>query len=199
MSRGFYVGFAAFVIAVSPTVLGLPASPIPDPEPPQDLPLTSLQAPCKLERRWFGTVPMLSWSIWLRCDAVELLVVHPWNLIGKVRVLSGEQALEFVRFFSSEGSYASLQMDGLLEVKSTNPWCPPLPAALGQGVTVEPEVESHEGDDDARYYVRRYVVSYDQNVYRITEAVRRDGFYTEIHRSLVLGELSKLGCLHEAP
>lgn len=161
--------------------------------------LSSLDPSCRLERRWFGTVPMLAWSIWLRCGSVDMLIVHPWNLISKVRIGSADQALEFVRLFSSEDNFALVQLGGLLEVGEVNTWCPTLRATLGPKRSVLPKVEAHEGSDDARYYVTRLVVAYDQKVYEITETVRRDGFYNELKRATVMRDIRKLGCLHDSP
>jgi hypothetical protein len=128
------------------------------------LSLSSLDSSCRLEKRWFGTVSMLAWSIWLKCGNVDMLVVHPWNLISKVRIESAYQALEFVRRFSSEDTFASVQLGGLLEVGEENGWCSSLRAALGPKRSVLPRVEAHEGSGDARYYITRVVVAYDQKV-----------------------------------
>jgi len=161
--------------------------------------LSSLNPSCKLEKRWVGTVPVLTWGIWLQCNGVDMLVVHPWNLISKVRIDSADEALEFVRFFSSEETFASVQLGGLLEVGKVNEWCPSLRAALDQTGSLLPKVEAHEGRGDARYYVTRVVVAYDQKVYEITETLRKDGFYSELRRVTILEDVRKLGCLHDAP
>jgi len=142
---------------------------------------------------------MLGWALWLRCGESDMLVVHPWNLISKVRISSGAQALEFVRLFSSEDTFASAQLDGMLEVGENNPWCVSLRKALGSLKELRPQVESHVSTEGSRFYITRLVVTYDQVVYRIRESVRDDGFYLEQERTPLLKDLGKLGCLHDAP
>lgn len=182
---------------------------------PEHLSLSSLRPACRLERQWIGSVFDLPWGVWLRCDEGEpTLVTHPRNLLGKVQIESTDQALEFVRFFTSPYRHEMFDLDGSLEITaSEDDWgqnilkllplkekfhAPRVTSRSGQGLCVGPA-----GDvspcDRTEYSIERIVVQYDNNVYEVLETVTEDGFYTLCSQRLILEDLSQFGLLHLPP
>ena len=145
-----------------------------------------------------------------------MLVTHPLNLIGKVTIRTSDQALEFLRLFSSGDTYAMFNLEGMLEIRpetAEEDWGQNVLKTIKLGRDYkEPSVEGHTqrvpclgeepdgGECDSKVFsIKRLVVLYDQNVYEITESVREDGFYTEVARTVVVEDIERFGLMHQGP
>lgn len=178
--------------------------------------LASLRSECSLGKEWVGSVYQLPWGAWLECGGESMLVTHPLNLLGKVNIRTPDQALEFVRLFSSGETYAMFDLEGMLEIRpetAKEDW--------GQNVMKmfkldkgyeKPSVEVHTQKvpclgEEARgeecsskvFSIKRLVVFYDQNIYQITESLREDGFYLEVDRKIVVEDIERFGLMHQGP
>jgi hypothetical protein len=143
-----------------------------------------------------------------------MLVTHPRNLLGKVRIRSKEEAIEFVRFFSSPYRHEMFDLDGLFEVTSSEEdWGQNIIKLTGLGDRFHPPdvtPRTHEGfcyDREGtfhectitEYSIRRLAAFYDNNLYAVHEVVTSDGFYTLNSKELLLDDLSRFGLLHLPP
>lgn len=186
------------------------------PEAPADtqassLPLSSLTPACTIEKRWVGFSFTLPWGAWLRCGGQPVLLTSPLNLLGKVKLDSSERALEFVRFFSTSESYALFALGGICEVRSgpaQEPWEKTLAPHLGKRFGLPRVTESsrrslcHAPDGSSvectmrEFEITRVVIMYDQNVYRVTETVSGDGYYSLDRKVLLLRDSRRFGVFH---
>lgn len=91
------------------------------------LPLGSLKAACTLEKRQLGTGPFFE-SVWLKCDAAPVLLVHPLNLVDKVAITSEDQALEFERLFDRQSYFMALGIaeHRPIDASASNGWRVPI-------------------------------------------------------------------------
>ncbi len=159
---------------------------------------------------------LLPWGAWLECGGRPVLLAHPWNLLGKVDIRTSEQALEYVRFFSSGETYQLFQLDGLIEIRpetSEDDWGQDLVQLLKLGTSFHPPKirETTETvscfDERGResrcerkvFFVNRIVLLFDQNVYEIEEAVRQDGFYSVPSKRLLIKDVERFGIIHQGP
>jgi hypothetical protein len=178
------------------------------------LKLKVLEAPCELKKRWVGSAFSLPYGAWLDCDGLPILIREPLNLLGHVNVRSPEAALEFVRFFTAPETYELFDLNGMVELRRDDAhWGGDIVEALGlQEVFFEPIVTEaarkgicidergrHSECKEKIFAIRRIVVTYDQNVYRVTEEVDQDGFYSLLSQEQLLEDVSKFGILHLGP
>jgi hypothetical protein len=183
---------AAFALWANAVATGIPT-------------LTTLQKGCAIEREWLGLVPALPAGLWLRCGESGVLLAHPRNLIGKVNIETAEEALEFVRYFSSPDTYAFFELGGMVELVSSRS----ARAAKGQRFNIVEHdlferhltsaVARFAGDlewtgegESARvcrrcrsFEITRSVIFPDQRVYEITETVFQNGFYSLAEKRLI--------------
>ncbi len=156
--------------------------------------LSSLISGCKIEKGLASRFPRM----WLVCEDVRMLVTHQLNLFGHVRVETTEQALEFVRLFTSKESYVSFntsvhwvevlpdKQDGIFALRKDEfqKFCP--------------QVEVKSWDDSPKeiqqFSITRCAVNVeDRGLYRIEEAVTRDGHYTLLSKELLFEKAEELG------
>lgn len=178
---------------------------------PTELPLSSLRASCSIWKRYFGLVPTMTWAPWLQCGDVAVVIRHPRNLIGLVSIESPEQALELVRFFSSRQSYDLFDLGGAVEIAPESEYggdnlakslgleisAPTVQAREVQGICLrEPAVATI--CPSIEYAIRRTVLKYDQNVYRVFETVSKIGLYSVLQEELVLEDVTRFGILHQS-
>jgi hypothetical protein len=213
--KSLALGLALLALACAPPAAGRPAV-RPDAGGWTELPLTSLQPPCRIWKRWVGSSMLLPWGAWLGCGGRPVLLTHPWNLLGKVDIRTSEQALEYVRFFSSGESYPLFQLEGLIEIRpetSEQDWGQDIVKTLKLGEAFHaPKVREISEDtscvdEQGRehpcrrkvFYVNRIVLLFDQNVYEIEEEVRQDGFYSVPSKRRLIEDVSRFGILHQGP
>ena len=162
--------------------------------------LSSLVESCRLDVDELGrSVPLgQDEGIWLTCDGVRFLVVRPENLLGKVRVRSASQALEFVRFFSSRTTFGALHTGGCVEI-ADGPQRASLYAAeprLFSKHLRPPRVESYGSLTSPEFVVVRSLVCPDQSVYEVTEQIGDDGMYFLTGKRRVLKSAKTVGVMH---
>jgi hypothetical protein len=165
-------------------------------------PLSSLVSGCAIEKAPLGPVVPVGRkdALWLTCQGVRLLIVHPDNLLTKVTIKTPEQALEFVRFFSSIPTFALLQGRGCVEITSQptgGMFYEVAPAEFKRRFKA-PESEAQGAADGGAdgFIVSRPVVCGDQSVYQLTEQVSADGMYFELSRKRVLKRADVIGIVH---
>jgi hypothetical protein len=74
---------------------------------------------CALQRRWIGVWQHHAEGVMLRSGEHSFFVTRPDNLLGHVHIETPEQALEYVRFFSSADNYMLYDLNGMVEVVPT--------------------------------------------------------------------------------
>ncbi len=176
-----------------------------------ELTLSSLKDDCKVKNNWLGAIPDRPWGAWLNCGTTSILMTHPLNLLGKVDIQTPDQALEYVRFFTSANSFSFFRLNGMVEI---------LPGATNEESefnTMETdEFKKHfqeasvkdispgnlrflPGDDEEsvrqgkEYIVTRIVIFPDNRVYRIVETVLQDGWYNIVSKNLLFKDARKVG------
>ena len=173
------------------------------------LPLPVLRH-CALRTRWIGFWPRMPEGVMLTCNCAETLVLQPNNLLGHVRITTGDEALAYVRFFTSPDTYRFFQMQGMVELVEGDPDDADAPFNV-----VEPKVfrrrlrraqvrqtdvrECRAGVELAcgkEFEIKRTVVLLDQRVYEVTEYVYESGFYVFLSKRLLLKDASKIGVIH---
>jgi len=176
MSREKRFG-GVFVIALAVLTGPEAASPTDLLEAPD---LTSLRGDCRLELR-SGRKP---WPmLWLACKRCSFVLLGRASLEGHVAIQTPEQALEFVRLFSTPNTWYLSRLERMVEVTAGkeadrarfvvseerfSECCVPPTATLTGAST-----------DDVKWFeVRRTVVEEDYRAFAITEAVDSDGNYT---------------------
>lgn len=208
-------GLVFLVLGCSLPAAEPPASE-PGGEPGEVLPLSSLQPSCRIWKRWVGSAMLLPWGAWLECGETGVLLTHPWNLLGNVDIRTPEQALEYVRFFSSKDSYQLFQLEGLVEIRretSEKDWGqdiiartglkdrfhPPQVREITETTTCVDRLGKEKPCERKVFFIKRIVLLYDQNIYEIEEAVRQDGFYSVPSRHLLIKDVERFGFLHQGP
>jgi len=120
--------------------------------------------------------------VWLLCDsAPERRVRALGDLQGSVRIGTAEQALEFVRLFSTEGRW---RFSGVADYVEPVPGDRDVAACF---VVARhryghlPRIATSQAGDDPKgtgpFVVRRLLVDQEYKVYDATERVARDGGY----------------------
>ena len=178
------------------------------------LPLSSLKEGCRIEKSWIG-LDSLPWGAWLFCgEGQPVLIVEPLSLLGKVEIGSEEQALEFIRFFSSPPNHELFRLNGLAEF-STDPgyWGQNIVQVLGLGAEFHlPKITTTTSnrlciDEQAAqrtctlttFAIRRVAVFFDGNVYDVLEELTEDGSYELREKQLLVRQISRFGLHHDPP
>jgi hypothetical protein len=78
--------------------------------------LSSLKPGCNFHRVYTGFLGGMSELLVLRCRGVDFTVSTPNNLIGHVEIATRDQALEYVRFFTTVDSQDLFDLGGLTEI-----------------------------------------------------------------------------------
>ena len=176
---------------------------------PRTLDLHALRD-CKLHTGWIGFWPRFPEGIWLKCGDREFLVLQPNNLLGHVHISTAEEALEYVRLFSSPDTFKCFAMDGMVEIVEGNPESPG--AAFN---VVKPsifkrhfrraravEADSHPCKPGVafacgrEFRITRVAVFSDQHIYEVVESVYESGFYGIISKRLLIKDATRVGVLH---
>lgn len=215
MKSSSIVRFALLCLLVSAPLLAAEASSSTPEQKAEELSLSPLRKECRLECKWIGAVYQIPWGTWLTCgDGEPVLVTTPLNLLGKVHLASPEDALSFVQFFSSPDHYEMFDLDGMVEVTTSEDfWGFNLVEEAGvadrfhspsvRGRSVEGFCNDKHGVfhecTHAEYTINRFVVLYDNNLYETQETVTEDGFYVLCSKTLVVRDLSRFGILHMPP
>jgi hypothetical protein len=179
------------------------------------MPLGSLNAGCRLEKRWVGAVPELPWGVFLECGSTSVLVTHPLNMLHHVHIQTPGQALEFVRFFSNADSYDLFQLGGIVEiVPPKDPeerrfneldaviFATHFETAAARSLPPSgPAGAAREGGccRGRQFEVRRAMLLPDQSVREIVEIVFEDGFYSVASRDLLVKDAGAIGLLYFWP
>jgi hypothetical protein len=147
--------------------------------------LTSLRGDCKLELR-SGRKPRP--MLWLACKSCSFVLLGRASLEGHVRIQTPEQALEFVRLFSTPNTWYLSRLERMVEVtagkrpdrfrfvvseRQFSECCIPPAATLA----------ASSSSGVKWFEVRRTVVEEDYQVFAITEVVDSDGNYTITDKS----------------
>jgi hypothetical protein len=138
--------------------------------------VTSLQPGCRLEFRK-GTRP--DPLLWLACGDCSFVLVGRASLEGQVKIRTAEQALEFVRLFTSAQTWY-LGTELMVEVtpgpRPIRPWFVVSEAEFTK-CCLAPKVEvSGYSDENPWFDIQRTIVDYrDYAVYALTETVGPDG------------------------
>ena len=163
-------------------------------------PLSSLVPGCTLERAPLGPLVPVGRQdgIWLTCQQVRMLVVHPDNLLGKVDIKTPEQALEFVRFFSSIVTFPVLHGRGCVEImgESSDGLFYRLDPAVFKRRFLAPVSEATGSEKAKDFTISRVVVCADQGVYQLEEQLAPDGMSFETSRKRLLKSAGSLGIVH---
>lgn len=173
-----------FVAAATATA----GSPI---EPPK---VSFLSDGCRLElRRGNNPRPML----WLACRGCSFVLIGRASLEGQVKIRTPEQALEFVRLFTTPETWY-LGPERMVEVRAgrePNPNAFMVPNAEFARCCVPPKVQvSGHTAGGSWFDVQRTVVDEkDDSVYAITETVGPDGRLTQGERRLLTKDGRRLG------
>lgn len=159
-------------------------------EEEQLLPLSSLKPGCVLKMRWIGLIPDFAEGVWLWCGSVAFLVRNPLNLVNHVELKTPDEALEYVRFFSTFPSCDYFDLDKMVEVLPKHD-----KGELGLFELYEPiflkhfrpasakEILYYGPDRDEgccrgrQFHVTRTVLMSDGTIYEVEEYVCDDGFY----------------------
>jgi hypothetical protein len=177
----------------------------------EQLPLSSLDEGCSLQKRWIGIWPRQQYGVMLRCNGVDFFMTHVNNLLGHVHVRTAEQALEYARLMSSAETYTLFSFDGMLEVvpqasghespsvnsvpsKVFRQWKLTSPRVLDRGSNpCKPTLDLVCGKE---FEVTRTVVLWDQRVYEVVESVRERGFYYIVAKKVLLKDATRIGISH---
>jgi hypothetical protein len=126
-----------------------------------------------------------------------------------VHIETPEQALEYVRFFSSADNYMLYDLNGMVEVvPTTKPsesfnmipettfsrW--KLAPAVARVIRDQPCSVDLELVCGKEFLVTRTVVFPDQKVYKVTESVRERGLYSVVSKTLLIKDADKIGILY---
>jgi hypothetical protein len=180
----------------------------------EPLPLESLNPRCVVQKAWAG-LPPLPYGAWLTCtEAQPVLIPDPLSLLGKVHVESEEEAIAYVRFFSSPHTYDLFRMDGMLDVALVaESWSERLAgAAEAKAIFRPPQVVSATDNSfcvDERggrqtcsrttFTITRRAAFYDGGIYEVTEELSEDGAYRIVAKKLLLKGVQRFGIHHDPP
>ena len=196
MSRSITIILALLSLLAAPT--GLEAE-----EQPELPPLSSLVSGCTIEKAALGPLVPVGRKdgLWLNCQQMRVLIVHPDNLLTKVNIRTPQQALEFVRFFSSIRTFDLLHTRGCVEIMgepSSGLFYEVAPAAFKR--RLRPAESDPQGSGDANapadFVVSRTVVCADQGIYHLTAQLSASGMYFELSRKRLLKRADSIGIVH---
>lgn len=171
-------------------------------ELPPRLVVRSLVYGCDLEVRWIGVVPRRPEGVFLVCRSEHFLVLRPSNLYDHVRIRDSNEALEFVRFFTSPENYRLFDMDGFVEVTRA-PGKPVVELGFNEVDPLvfdrhfnQPVVKMNDDGALARFEIERHLVQPGNKVYLVRETVLENGYYSMQLIRLVIEDGSSIGLMH---
>jgi hypothetical protein len=150
--------------------------------------LESLRSGCRLEQPKKGNPDRL---LWLSCANCRFILLGRTSLQGQVKIRTPEQALEFVRLFTTASTWYLGRLERMVEVTQGAKADPPsfvVPQAQFAKCCVATTVrEAEESSPQYRWFVvqRTIVEEGSYNVYAITEIVGEDGRITTTERKLL--------------
>lgn len=153
-------------------------------------PLSSLVSDCTLTEDWMATAVPLHRpiSVWLVCGSVRMIVVHPENLIGKVTIRNQEQALELLRFFTSDKTSRQFRYGGCVEI-TDDPQLKHLIVIPRNAFRryLRPPVSEVGGVGAARSFVwTRSLICPDQRIYSLREEVLQSGYIEQLSKEVLI-------------
>ena len=169
----------------------------------QNLPSLKLSQPdCRLVQR---TISAQEDGLFLRCATKLFRVYHPKNLYGFVSLHDANDALTFLRFFSSRRTFFLVDAGGIVEVADAST-CGAR-CASGDFYSIRPELYtralaaptitmSEDSLEGRVFMVTRHVVALDQHIYRIVERVTERGDYSKTESTIVVPDASEIGIVH---
>ena len=167
-------------------VLGAGSRGVHDNPLPETLVLSSLTPGCRLAVR---SSERPGPDVWLVCQNSRFLVLGRQNLEGQVIIKTPQQALEFVRLFTTPDTWYLSRMDQMVEVTAGR-----RPEKERFVVSEErfaaccvlPTVDTVRSlADGGEFTVRRTVVERDYRVFAIKEIVRERGSVTVSEKTLL--------------
>jgi hypothetical protein len=166
--------------------------------------LGPLKPGCRIEVRPTGGGTAVSTGAWLLCgeDSWGLLLAHPLNLVGRVEITTGAQALEYIRLFTSSrwhGLFPALKIIEVMPAESDGIYT--IEAAKFRKHCREAVVaELPAADGKKAFQVTRTAVSLDDiNLYEVIETVSETGYYELVTKRLVFKDATKLGMMIAGP
>ena len=172
--------------------------------------LSSLRPDCAVQEIWIGLWPVFPKGVELRCGDVGVVVTHPNNFVGHVRIVTPQQALEFVRLFTQPTTHKLFLMGGRVEVvpsdapdddRSFNE----VPAAVftrrfaPARVVDRSDAECRPGIPllcGKEFEITRVVVDTDQRILQIVEVVWESGVYNLVSERVVMRDATRIGVMH---
>ena len=138
-------------------------------------------------------------GLFVHCGNTDFRIYHPKNLQGLTEISNSEEALRFVRFFTSRQTFFLVGLGGDVEVlpagQSADLCC--YSAQKPHAGLAAAEIQRLENPVEGKVFViRRNVVGLDQAIYQVRERVTEFGNYDQTRRDLILRDASKLGIVH---
>jgi hypothetical protein len=167
--------------------------------------LSFLDPRCSLRAQYVGFGSTREILI-MRCGNAEFVVRDPNNFVGHVRITTTQEALEYLRFFSSPETYGLFELGGMVEiVPSKNPeGFNEIDPATFNRYFKESSVKVYDtkcrwsGDLECPrcFTVERPVVFLDERVLELTQEVCENGYTHTVGNVLVLQNAESIGILH---
>jgi hypothetical protein len=137
----------------------------------------------------------------LACPHFERVVASPHDLEGLVAIGSPEEALAYLRYFSSRSVLGVVKNSGVVEVvRESDPLRPrfaSVPDALYDQLAFAPTITQIDDKLSGmpQFEVSRTVVMADSNVYRLRELVTAHGGWEVLGRDR-LGDVTDFGIVY---
>jgi hypothetical protein len=141
----------------------------------------ALTSGCTISFRPTGRVDDI--RTFLDCGCGAVLIAQPMNLFGRVKLETTEQALSFVRLFSSRDTYKYVSGADLIEVYPAER-SGPFELERNQFASLggaRPEVRAHSDQHGHKQFtvVRTVVSLRDGSLNEVVESVHADGYYSQ--------------------
>lgn len=138
-------------------------------------------------------------GLFVHCGETDFRIYHPKNLQGHTLITSGEEALRFVRFFTSRQTFFLFGLSGDVEIlprdHSPDPCC--YSARKKSSALATPEVQQFDDPLEGKVFlIVRNIIGLDQAVYQVRERVTEFGNYDRKARKLIVRDASQLGIVH---
>jgi hypothetical protein len=174
------------------------------------VPIPTLASGCSVTVKWVGLWQTRSEGAFLNCGGRDVLITSPSNLLGNVRMKTPDEALGFVRAFTSPETYQLFDLSGMVEllpgdtsatdaafnVVSPQRFKQFLKTADVTEVADHPCRPGLEFACGKEFRITRSVVFPDGRVYQVVESVYESGFYQLTARHILLRDATKIGVLH---
>lgn len=169
------------------------------------IPLSTLTSECRIARSPVNRFGASQTAAVIDCGCYPHVITSPVSLEGLVDIRTGDNALEFVRVFSSIHTFDLFEMGGVVEI-----------AGFGESNYTEdgrfliddefkptfgrqfrpPTVIEETQFGEKRFRIQRVVAGTDGKVYELDEYVSQAGVYRVLKRRLLLSAAAKIGILH---